>query len=146
MKRSWFLWVIPLLGAATAAYADNGRIVKMRDLPEPAREFVGNLYANTRVETITEEREAGMRTYEVAFADGASVEFDAAGRWMEIDGNRSALSPAVIPAAILGDIYRNFPGRSVVRIERERNGFEVELDNGTELEYNRRYRLINVGR
>ena len=43
----------------------------------------------------------------------------------------------LIPAPIASHIQANFPGTVVTKIDKERNGYEIELANGMELKYNK---------
>ena len=49
-----------------------------------------------------------------------------------------------MPQQIRETVTERFPGRTIRKIERKRRGFEVKLDNGVELEFDRAYNLVDI--
>jgi hypothetical protein len=82
------------------------------------------------------------RTYEVILADGGSVEFDGDGQWRDIDCKRGRVPQAVIPEAIRDHIAADHSANFVREINRDRRDWEISLDNGLELKFDRRFRLV----
>ncbi len=53
---------------------------------------------------------------------------------------------ALIPARIKQYVKTTFPGTTILKIDHNRRGLEVKQNNGngTEVEYNRSFRVINI--
>ena len=74
--------------------------------------------------------------------NGFDLDFDKNGEWKEIDGHRNALPVTVIPEKMAVYLNKNFPGFSVISIEKDREGYEVKLSDGRELKFNREQLFI----
>ena len=75
--------------------------------------------------------------------NGFEVDFTKSGDWDEIDGTeqRPALPVPqsildLLPAGIMQYVGQRFPGRQIVKVNRERFGFEIELNGDIELKLN----------
>ena len=49
-----------------------------------------------------------------------------------------------MPAQIASYIQQNYPGKSIIKIERHRSVYEVKLNNGMEVEFNRSFQVIDM--
>ena len=52
----------------------------------------------------------------------------------------------LVPQPILKFVAANYPGRHVRGVERDGRNHEITLDNGLELKFNRKFRLIETDR
>lgn len=81
--------------------------------------------------------------YEVVLRDGTEVTFDKAGNWKEIEtSNRSKVPDAMIPAPILQYVKEHQNKAKIVGIEKDRMGYEVTLNNGVEMKFDRAARFL----
>ena len=142
MKR-WFLSCLTLL-LAGAAWADDDKVVDFNRLPEKAQQLVITHFDREQVVLVKQEREWFGSLYEVKFADGSSVDFLDNGEWKEIDCGRNAVPDALVPAQILQQVKSRFGGSKVVKIERDRRKYEVELDNDTDLTFDGSFNLVDL--
>ena len=71
--------------------------------------------------------------YEVKLVDGTEIEFTTAGEWKKVDCRTRAVPSALGPEAITKYVKGQFPKNLITKIEKKRNGFEIELDNDLEL-------------
>lgn len=142
MKKMGLLAALLLL--VVSAKADE-RVIELKQLPRAAQEFLERHFDTVEVSAVWVDRDLLDNDYKVLFADGSSVEFDRQGAWVEVDAGRGGTVPEVIiPKQIRRSIDERFGGRTVRKIDRDRRGYEVELSNGLSLEYNHRYRLLEV--
>jgi hypothetical protein len=81
-------------------------------------------------------------TIEVSLNDGTQIDFDDNGNWNAIYSQIDAVPSDVVPSAIMKIIDDNFPGTSVVEIDKEDYGYEVELPCGVFLHFNHNYQLL----
>lgn len=126
------------LAAVVAARADE-RAVDYGQLPTRAKEFVTAYFARAKVAGVTQDKESGSTIYDLYFTDGSKVEFDRKGEWMEVDCVRRAIPVGIIPSKIAGFLKSNHNGNFAVRIERDKKGYELKLDNGLEVRFDSKY-------
>ena len=72
------------------------------------------------------------------------MEFDEDGDAYMVDCNFEAVPSCVVPGNIAHYIRANFPGAVIVKIERDRRGYDVDLSNGLEVHFNYDGRVIDV--
>lgn len=127
------------------ASAGNDRIIPVGELPAPARQFLDTYFKGVEVSYARVEEEWFDKEYKVLFVNGAKVEFVKNGDWREVDCRYQDEVPAdLVPKEIAGYLGQNFPERRVVGIERDRRGYEVRLDNGLDLEFDRHFHLVDI--
>ncbi len=113
-------------------------------LPAAAQTVIKKYFSGKQVLLVKQEMEWVRRHYDVVFADGSKIEFDSKGEWVEIDCMMSAVPEALIPQPILAFVKKTYPGIVITQIDRDSRGYDVDLSNGLDLEFNRRYQLIDV--
>ncbi len=75
---------------------------------------------------------------------GTKIDFDARGEWTDVERPGGVVPDGLIPQPILKFVAANYPGRHVRGVERDGRNHEVSLDNGLELKFNRRFRLVET--
>ena len=81
---------------------------------------------------------------EVYLNNGVEVDFDKNGTWDKVDCNYSAVPASLVPSTIANYVKTHFAGAKVVKIDKERYGFDVELSNELELKFNKQGQLMNI--
>ena len=66
------------------------------------------------------------------------------GEWTDVERPGGVVPDGLIPQPILKFVAANYPGRHVRGVERDGRNHEVSLDNGLELKFNRRFRLVET--
>lgn len=130
--------------SAFPAFADNDRIITVEELPAPARQFVDTYFRGVEVSYAKVDEEWFDKEYKVVFVNGAKVEFLEDGLWKELDCKYGEVPAAAVPRQIADEVARLFPGRKIVSIDRGRRDYEVGLDNGLELTFDRKFRLTEM--
>ena len=130
--------------SAFPAFADNDRIITVEELPAPARQFVDTHFRGVEVSYAKVDEEWFDKEYKVVFVNGSKVEFVKGGDWKEVDCKYGEVPAGVVPQPILDCIATRFAGRKVIGIEQDRRRYDVKLDNGLELEFDRSFRLIDI--
>jgi len=81
--------------------------------------------------------------YEVRLSDGTQIEFTRKPEWKKIDCEHSTTYPNVpaelVPNQIANYLNANFPNQSIVKIEKKRRGWEIELNNELEIGFNKNF-------
>jgi hypothetical protein len=87
------------------------------------------------------------KTFDVIFTNGDKVEFDKKGNWTKIDCEHTQVPAEVIPAAIQQYLSKNYPDAKVVKIEKtDRKGYDVDLNNGFDIEFDKHMNVREIDR
>lgn len=112
-------------------------------LPEGPRNEVETNFDSKPVGVTVESNTFGDDEYEVALADGTRIEYKG-NQWTEVEaGNGKAVPDSYIPSATLAYVTSNYPGIKIIKIERNTNGFDVELANGLEIRFDTEGAFLN---
>ena len=84
------------------------------------------------------------KTYEVRLDNGIEIDFDKNGAWDKVDGNYISIPAELIPEFIVQYVKANFPDTRILKIDKERGGYEVELSNKLDLKFNSRGKLLCI--
>ncbi len=82
--------------------------------------------------------------YEVRLNNGVELDFDKSGTWDKVDCNFSAVPANLVPASIANYVKTHFAGAKIVKIDKERYGYDIELSNDLELKFNKKGQLMNI--
>ena len=131
MKKIFAILAVALAFSATACADRKDVFSRNTDaLPAPARATLDKEFPEEKVSYIKIEKEIFQSTtYEVQFVHGTEVCFNSDGEWIEVDCKREA------------DM---FAGEPITKIEKDAREYEVELSNGVELKFDKRFRLREV--
>lgn len=140
MLAAAMLWPA-MNGCANNTPADNDPAAK---LPAAAQALIKQHFAGKQLLLVKQDTEWTRRYYDVMFSDGTKLEFDSKGQWVELDCKPAGVPEALIPQQILSFVKKTYPSVIVTQIERDRRGYDVDLSNGLDLEFNRNFQLINI--
>ncbi len=136
MKRLFHILIFGFVLMAHSALAQKEKKIEIRELPEKAQVFIKKNFTKEKAQNIWQETEDFIdKSYKVIFKDKLKIKFDKKGDWKEVDGKRAPIPTSFIPEKILAYIKRSFPNNSVVKIEKDKKKYEVEISNGLELEF-----------
>lgn len=128
----------------TAAFADLEKPVTLAQLPAAAQQTIKKHFADRQIALAKVEIEVFGKTYDVIFTNGEKIEFDSKGQWRDIECRQSRVPVALIPAAIANYVKKNYPQTTILKIERDRRTYEIELSNRLELKFNNSFLLIDI--
>ena len=74
--------------------------------------------------------------YDVYLNDGTQLDFDANNQWETIESRGKGVPAVFIPKAIATYVKSNYQ-LPIVKIHKEHFGYEIELNNGMELSFDR---------
>ena len=142
MKRIMFLICMFLMMGTTYSMAGDGYVVGVQQLPAPAQEVMTKCFADKTILTILKER----NEYEVIFNNGEKIEFNKKGEWTEVSCHTTQVPDILIPDPIKARIKADFANSKIVKIDRSSNGkkYEVKLNNGLEVEFDKKFNIIKV--
>lgn len=112
--------------------------VAPEQLPVPVKTFIQQTYPGEAITFAQKDLELTGWKYEIFLVDGTHIEFGTDDMWDKIESPVTRPVPQqLIPAPVAAHLQANFPGAVVTKIDKERNGYEIELANGMELKYNK---------
>ena len=123
-----------------AMMADDNRVITYDQLPQTAKTLLSQHFAKKVPLVVTMDWDE----YEILYQSGEKVEFNKRGEWKSIDCRVSAVPSVLIPEQIKSHIKATFPGTTIIKLERDRRGYGVKLNNGLEVEYNTRFQVVEI--
>ena len=123
-----------LMVTSAPAFAGNDRPIAVGELPATAQQFIKAHFAGVEVSLSKVDEELFDKDYKVVFVNGAKVEFTKNGE----------VPAAIVPQQIRDYVAKNYPDRKITAIDRDRRDYEVELDNGLDLKFDLKFRLIDI--
>ena len=111
-----------------------------------AQNFMQRHFNGVEIKEIICEHRASLSQFEVSLKGGITLQFDRNGICTEVRCKKSAVPDAVMPDEIVRQIKAQFPGQFVMKYEHDSRIYDIELNDGTELTFNRAMRLIDVDR
>ena len=133
-----------LLATSAPAFAGNDRPIAVGELPAVSQEFIKTHFAGVEVSFSKVDEELFDKDYKVVFVNGAIVEFAKNGEWKDVECKYGEVPAAIVPQQIRDYVTKNYPKNKIVAIDRDRRDYEVELDNGLDLKFDLKFRLIDI--
>lgn len=114
-------------------------------LPAPIQSFVQQYFPGQTITFAQKDLELTGWKYEIFLADGTHIDFDTDDMWDKIECPLTNPIPtAIIPPPVATTIQANYPDAMITKIDKERNGFEVDLANGLELKFNNQGAIVDM--
>lgn len=136
MKQTFFAIAAALFISMTAC-AKADMPISAQELPQAAQSFVKQHFPEATIATAIQDFETLGYTFEVRLSNLYELEFDKAGEWLKVDCQRDAVPVAIIPANIVTYVAQTFPNAFVTEIGKEAFGFNVELNTGLDLDFDK---------
>ena len=146
MKKLALLFV-SLFVLSFGAKAINDKPIQVEEMPKKAQQFIQTHFAGVSVAMAKVELDFLSKSYDVIFTNGDKVEFDKKGKWTKVDCEHSQVPQAIIPMAIQHYAAKNYPDAKVVKIEvTDRKGYDVDLSNGFDIEFDKKMNVRDIDR
>lgn len=144
MKKLTLLWVCMFV-FSSIVWAGDDRPIKITEMPKQAQKFIKSYFSTHSVAMAKMETDFLSKSYDVIFTNGDKVEFDKKGRWTNIDCEHSVVPSGVVPQSIKEYVQKQYPSAKIKKIElTDRKGFEVELSNDVDIEFDKRFNVIDI--
>ena len=143
---NFFKSVIALVAIFSVQFVSaQDRIITFGELPAKAQAFVREHFAEGEVAGVYEDTEyLVQKEYSVYLNNATEIEFYANGDWEEVKSRMEAVPNKIVPTAILQHVQKHFPNTFIKEIKKRRVGYEVEISNGLDLEFNSAGRFIRI--
>lgn len=146
MKKLAFLFV-GLFVMTLTAWAGNDKPIQVSELPQVAQQFIKKHFADQSVAMAKMETEFMDKSYDVIFTNGDKVEFDKKGKWTNVDCRHTQVPAEVIPVDVQKYVTQNYPDAKILKIEvTDRKGYEIDLSNGFDIEFDKKMNVIDIDR
>ena len=143
MKTTKFLLVV-ILAVTTlfSAEAGNDKPISFDQLPETSKVFIREYFKEADISYAKIDRDLFSKSYEVYFINGNKIEFDKKGEWDTVECLKCEIPSGIVPALIAKYVEKNHPDFTIVKIERNRRNYEIELNNELEIKFDLAYNVI----
>ncbi|MGV3585391.1 MAG: PepSY-like domain-containing protein [Adhaeribacter sp.] len=136
-----------LIAAVCATFfmssCEKEEVVKAEDLPQTAREFISNNFANETVTSVVKEESGKNISYDVVLNNGTKLDFNKEGQITEID-SQTKLPDSVIPGPIRSYVQTNYATEHITGWELEGTNQDVELSNQLELRFDKDNNFVSL--
>ena len=138
-----FLLAIAITAISCSKDNDGNEIV----LPGKDNKFITAKFKTAKVVKVSKVNDnLTKKEFEVILDNGIKIEFDKDGNWVEIEAveDDQAIPSEFVPEKILAYLAINYPGLGVNSIEIEDDGYEIELTDGTDLDFDLQGNFVKV--
>jgi hypothetical protein len=143
--KKWTILFVSMLVMSVTTWAGNDKPIQISQMPQAAQQFIKKHFTNQSVAVAKVETELLDKNYDVIFTNGDKVEFNKKGQWTNIDCKHTQVPVEVIPMAIQKYVSQQFPNAKVVKIQiTDRKGYEVDLSNGFDIEFDKKMNVIDL--
>ena len=139
MKTIKILTMTLLFAFQAVACSGGDKVITVEALPAAAQTLFGKYFGGKQVSLVKKDKEGLKTYYDVVMADGVKLEFDSKGEWRDIEDKQNG-----VPAEISAYVAQNYSGQRILKIDRTRTGFEIDLANGLELTFNKQFKLTDI--
>ena len=133
MRKS-FITLLALAFTLPSCTREDGRLISFDRLPERSQTLLSTYFAEKTVMMVKKD----SHEYEVVLKGGERIDFNRRGNWKEINCYSTYVPANLVPEKILDFVCEIFPENYIVKIERDRDGYDVRLNNRIEMEFNRK--------
>ena len=131
--------------ATAAAWTDNDeRQIDFKELPVAAQQFIKKHFASEQVKMVILDKDVISNEYDILFTSGTKVEFKGDGEWECVKSPAGDIPADLVPKKIASYVVKHYPTAKIVELSRNRNEWEVELNNGTELTFGSDFKLREI--
>lgn len=142
--RSLMAIVVAVVSLTVFTSCDKEAFIDEAALPTAAQTFIKNYFPSAQIAGVMKEGSGRWAEYDVTMTDGIQLSFNHKGEWRDVDCGGKAVPADLVPQAIRDKVAQLYPQAVIVEISRDNDGYDVELDNGIDLEFNKKYVLREV--
>lgn len=136
-----FVCLFVLIGLTKA---DDDKPISFNELPNKSQEFIKQYFAGKDISLTKLEKDFWDKKYEVVFVNGEKAEFDKNGEWEKIDCKFSVVPDSIVPQTIREQVAKQYPQTKILKIERDKKGYEIKLNNKLELKFTLEFKLYDI--
>lgn len=141
IKKMMVMVCSVVLFSATAC-ADKNKPIQVNELPAKAQTVLTTHFSGQKVALTIKEN--GFNGYDVVLQNGTKLEFDRKGNLTEVDCKQGTVPAKLIPQPIKSYVQANYSGHNVKKMEIDKGKHEIELSNGLDITFNKRFKVIDI--
>ncbi|MDO4228546.1 MAG: PepSY-like domain-containing protein [Capnocytophaga sp.] len=135
--------LVTLFGVQFANAQNN--VIAFETLPAKAQSFVKEHFSVQEISGVYEDVEhLQQKEYSVYFNDGTEIEFFSNGDWEEVKSRKGQVPDKIVPTEIAQYVKKQYSQTQIKDIKKKRIGYEVELSNGLDLEFNKKGQFLRI--
>lgn len=147
MKNLFLKFSLVIAVVFTLVSCDKDEKVGADALPVAASTFIKEYFPTATILFTEKETELGGYEFDVVLSNGVEISFDENGTWKSvearIDANALPNTDFILPA-IVDYVTTNHKSVFINGIEKEQNGFDVELTNGLDLVFDKDGKFVRI--
>lgn len=147
MKKLFFILAVALGSLFFFSCEDDffqDKPIAPSELMNPIQEFVSTYFPDCTIVEADMDSELSGVTYDVDLSCDVELEFNSKGEWICVDCGYTKVPDAIIPSSILTYVTEQYPSLFIVHIDKEKNGYEVELNNELELIFDKNGKFVRI--
>ena len=138
------------VGIVITACDIDEELISTDELPLNSKSFLNTYFNSAKIILAEKDIENSSRwEYEVKLDNGIEISFDGQGEWQNVESrndHKALPNYEFIDTIILDYVLTNYPEAGINGIDRQINGFDVELTNGVDLEFNSEGNFLRIDR
>ena len=143
-KTTLFLTALFCMMMQSVSTFAGDKLITPEQLPPAAMAFIQENFPGVGVTFAKKDFDNGRRQYEVHLNNGVELDFDKKGNWDKVDCQYNPVPANIVPANIANYVQASYPNTTIVKIDKERYGYKIELSNDLELKFNKKGMLFDI--
>lgn len=144
MKKIFVSAALLFAGITVSFAGDRERPITLDKLPAAAQEFLAANFKDLTLAYAVEDPKFIGSEYEVVYTDRTEVDFESNGEWSSVERKYEAVPAAIVPVQIADYVKTSFAGQFIRKIDRNKYTWEVELSNGLEIKFDRKFQVVEI--
>ena len=132
--KKLIITLIAIFAISTAASAQITQI-KSTQLPGQARNTIRKAWNGAPIVDSWKNKQGRTVEYKASVEDGSTMKFNANGQWIEVK-SYSGVPTSLFPQPLLFHLEKYYEGRYIVWATKNTKRYQVELSDGSRLEFN----------
>lgn len=127
--------IFTLLLIASSLFATAQDKQKVKKLPAEATTFLDANFKGIQIQEMHKEKEGTSFKYEVKLTNGAEIEFNSRGRWIELESKTVSLPTTMLQNTVGAYIQKTYPNAKVTEVKKGIRFNFVEINDETMLQF-----------
>ena len=129
--------ILTIIAVVAISFAASAQItqIKSTQLPAQARTTIRNAWNGAPIVDAWRNKQGRKVEYKASVEDGSTMKFNAGGQWIEVK-SYGGVPTSLFPQALLSHLDKYFEGRPIVWATKTPKRYQVQLTDGSKLEFN----------
>ena len=127
--------IITSLLIASSFFATAQQKQQVKKLPAESTTFLDANFKGIQIQEMHKQKEGTSFKYEVTLVNGAEIEFNSRGRWIELESETASLPTTMLQSSVGAYIKKTYPNAKVTEVKKGIRFNFVEINNETMLQF-----------